>query len=250
MSVARLLERDDFQKRYREGVSITLTEFQYPLMQGWDSVMVKADVELGGNDQLFNNLVGRDLQRAEDQDPQVVMGMPILTGTDGVEKMSKSLNNFIGLTENPEEMFGKVMSISDETMNDWWTVLEESYELPKMPEHPMEAKKILAEAIVTRFHQIEAGEQARRQFELKFSKKSLEDAHLEEFLVAEDKIWIGKLLQDCGAVHSGGEARRLIQQGGVKINGTKLLNPKETVKISDGMVLQSGKKFFRKLRTG
>jgi len=248
ISVARLLERDDFQKRYREGVSITLTEFQYPLMQGWDSVMVKSDVELGGNDQLFNNLVGRDLQRSEGQEPQVVMVMPILTGTDGVEKMSKSLNNYIGLTDAPDEMFGKAMSISDETMNDWWPVLQEGYQLGGQPDHPMDAKKHLGCQIVARFHGAEQGESAVKQFELKFSKKTLDDAELESYQVSENPIWIGKLLQESGAVKSGGDARRLVQQGAVKIDGEKFTDPKGNLDVSGGMILQAGKKFFRKLQ--
>lgn len=247
ISVARLLERDDFQKRYREGTSITLTEFQYPLMQGWDSVMIEADVELGGNDQLFNNLVGRDLQRSEAQEPQVVMVMPILTGTDGVEKMSKSLGNTIGLTDAPEEMFGKTMSISDETMHDWWAILDPGYGLGPAPDHPMDAKKHLAGKIVQRFHGPDGASEALNQFELKFSKKSLDDAEIESYTVPENPIWIGKLLQEAGAVKSGGEARRLIQQGGVKIDGEKFTDPKGDLHITDGMILQSGKKFFRKL---
>lgn len=248
ISVARLLERDDFQKRYREGVSITLTEFQYPLMQGWDSVMVESDVELGGNDQLFNNLVGRDLQRSEGQEPQVVMVMPILTGTDGVEKMSKSLNNYIGLTDAPNDMFGKAMSISDQTMDDWWPVLQDGYELVERPEHPMDAKKHLGRQIVARFHGAEHGEAAVKQFELKFSKKSLDDAELEEYQVSENPIWIGKLLQESGAVKSGGDARRLIHQGAVKVDNEKFTDPKGNLDVSEGMILQAGKKFFRKLK--
>jgi len=250
ISVARLLERDDFQKRYREGTPITLTEFQYPLMQGWDSVMIRSDVELGGNDQLFNNLVGRDLQRSEGQEPQVVLVMPILTGTDGVEKMSKSLGNYIGLTDAPNDMFGKAMSISDETMDTWWEILGEVYGLGSRPDHPMEAKKHLAAKIVDRFHGEGSGTRAREQFELKFSKKSLTDAELEEFMVSENPIWICKLLQDAGAVQSSGDARRLIQQGAVKVNDEKFTDPKGNLDVVDGMILQSGKKFFRKLKRG
>lgn len=251
ISVARLLERDDFQKRYREGVSITLTEFQYPLMQGWDSVMVRADVELGGNDQLFNNLVGRDLQRSQGQEPQIVMIMPILTGTDGVEKMSKSLGNYVGLTDAPADMFGKVMSISDETMANWWALLGPAYGLPDpAPEHPMERKKQLAAAVVRRFHGPEAAAAARADFEQKFSKKDLTTAELQEYRVAENPIWIIKLLQDCGAAASGSEARRLVAQGAVKLDGERVPNDKFQATLRDGMILQSGKKFFRRLRTG
>jgi len=249
ISVARLLERDDFQKRYREGISITLTEFQYPLMQGWDSVMVKSDVELGGNDQLFNNLVGRDLQRSQGQEAQAVIIMPILTGTDGVEKMSKSLGNTVGLTDAPGDMFGKVMSISDETMANWWTLLGPAYALPDpAPDHPMERKKQLAAAVVRRYHGAEAAAAARADFEQKFSKKDLSTADIPDFQPSTSPIWIVKLLQDCGAVTSGGEARRLIAQGGVKLDGERVSDDKAQISITDGMILQSGKKFFRRLK--
>lgn len=249
ISVARLLERDDFQKRYRAGVSITLTEFQYPLMQGWDSVMVQSDVELGGNDQLFNNLVGRDLQRAQGQEAQVVIIMPILTGTDGVEKMSKSLGNYVGLTDPPGEMFGKIMSISDETMANWWTILGPSYALPEpAPEHPMERKKQLAAAVVRRFHSQEAASAARADFEQKFSQKNLATADLEVYTPAQNPIWIVKLLQDCGAASSGGEARRLITQGAIKLNDQRVTDDKAQIPLTDGMILQCGKKFFRRVR--
>ena len=248
MTVAQLLEREDFRKRYENKQSITLTEFQYPLMQGYDSVMVKSDVELGGNDQLFNNLVGRDLQKVNDQEPQVVMVLPILTGTDGEKKMSKSLQNAVGILDAPNDMFGKVMSISDETMLEWRKMLGQAYGLPaEAPEHPMEVKKQLAAGIVTRFHGEEAGVQARADFEQKFSKKDLTAADLEAYQVSENPIWISKLLQESGAVKSSSEAKRLIQQGGVKIDGEKITDFKANVEVKGGEVLQSGKKFFRKL---
>jgi tyrosyl-tRNA synthetase len=249
ISVAQLLEREDFKKRYTEGTAISLTEFQYPLMQGYDSVMLKSDVELGGNDQLFNNLVGRDLQKAHGQEPQIVIVMPILTGTDGVHKMSKSLSNSIGISDSPSEMFGKAMSISDETMANWRWLLGANYGLSaQAPDHPMEAKKQLAAAIVTRFHNEAAAISARADFELKFSKKDLNAADIPEFTVSENPIWIVKLLQDLKAVSSGGDARRLIQQGGVKLNGEKLVDPKINLTISGGEVLQAGKKFFARLK--
>jgi tyrosyl-tRNA synthetase len=245
-TVAQSLQRRDFKERMDAEQDIMMHELQYPILQGWDSVMVKADVELGGSDQLFNLLTGRELQQKEGQEPQVALTLPILEGTDGVEKMSKSLNNYIGVTEDPGTMFGKAMSISDELMEKWYPLLlgEEG----DRGVHPMEAKKQLASRIVERFHGEESGRQAREQFELKFSKKSLQEAELEEYQVPENPIWIGKLLQDTGAVKSGGEARRLIQQGAVKINEEKIADPKANVDISDGMILQSGKKFFRKLR--
>jgi tyrosyl-tRNA synthetase len=249
VSVAQLLEREDFKKRYTGGASITLTEFQYPLMQGYDSVMLKSDVELGGNDQLFNNLVGRDLQKAHGQEPQIVIVMPILTGTDGVSKMSKSLGNSIGISEPPGEMFGKAMSISDETMGNWRLLLGPAYGLPgQAPDHPMEAKKQLAAAIVRRFHGEEAAVGARADFELKFSKKDLNAADIPEFTVGENPAWIVKLLQDLKAVSSGSDARRLVQQGGVKLNGEKIGDPKANLVINGGEVLQAGKKFFVRLK--
>lgn len=249
ITVSQLLEREDFKKRYTEGVSITLTEFQYPLMQGWDSVMIRSDVELGGNDQLFNNLVGRDLQRATDQEPQVVMVLPILVGTDGIKKMGKSLQNYIGLTESPSEMFGKTMSISDETMALWRPMLGNNYGLERpAPDHPMEAKKELAMAIIRRFHSAEAAQQARHDFEAKFSKKDLSQTHLEEKAVSENPIWIVKLLQEVGAAPSGGEARRLIQAGAVTLDGEKMTDPKANLSVlSTPQILKVGKKFFIKI---
>jgi tyrosyl-tRNA synthetase len=248
ISVAQLLEREDFKKRYTEGSSITLTEFQYPLMQGYDSVMIRSDVELGGTDQLFNNLVGRDLQRSNGQEAQVVMVLPILTGTDGVAKMSKSLGNAIGILEPASEIFGKAMSISDETMADWRKMLAKAYGLPEQaPEHPMECKKQLAQAIVRRFHGDAAAEQARNDFELKFSKKNLADADIAEFKVSENPIPVLKLLQELGAVTSGSEARRLISGGGVKLNGEKITDPQAKIDVTGTPVLQSGKKFFARL---
>lgn len=247
-TVAQTLQRRDFKERMAAGQDVMMHELQYPILQGWDSVMVKADVELGGSDQLFNLLTGRDLQQQEGQKAQIVMTMPILEGTDGVEKMSKSLDNYIGVREAPAEMLGKVMSISDELMGVWYPLLVGT---PlDNASHPMDAKKALACKIVTRFHDAVAAENALAQFELKFSKKSLDDTELEEFQVSENPIWIGKLLQESGAVKSGGDARRLVQQGGVKVNGNKYTDPKGNIDIADGMILQAGKKFFRKLKSG
>lgn len=248
ITVSQLLEREDFKNRYTNGVPITLTEFQYPLMQGYDSVMIQADVELGGNDQLFNNLVGRDLQRVVGQEPQVVIVMPILTGTDGKQKMSKSLGNAIGIMESPSEIFGKTMSISDETMKDWRDLLGPYYKLPPAaPDHPMEAKKELAMALVTRFWGKEAAKEAREDFENKFSKRNLEKAEIPVHTVSENPIWIVKLLQEIGAASSGGEARRLISQGAVKLNNEKVADFDAKIKIEGNLILQSGKKFFARL---
>ncbi|MEO0452662.1 MAG: tyrosine--tRNA ligase [Verrucomicrobiota bacterium] len=244
-TVAQTLQRRDFKERMEKGQDVMMHELQYPIMQGWDSVMVKSDVELGGSDQLFNLLTGRELQEKEGQKPQVVMTLPILEGTDGVEKMSKSLNNYIGVREDPETMFGKVMSISDELMKKYYLLLL-GEELDASA-HPMESKKSLASRLVDRFHGKGSGQIARDQFELRFSKKSLAEADLEEHQVSENPIWICKLLQESGVVKSSGDARRLVQQGAVKINEEKFSDPKGNLAVETGMILQAGKKFFRKL---
>ncbi|MFZ5806578.1 MAG: tyrosine--tRNA ligase [Verrucomicrobiota bacterium] len=250
ITVAQLLEREDFKKRYTDGQSITLMEFQYPLMQGYDSVMIRADLELGGNDQLFNNLVGRDLQKVAGQEPQVVMVLPILVGTDGVQKMSKSLDNAIGIMEPASEMFGKTMSISDDAMREWIALLAPYYKLPSpLPEHPMECKKALATAIAARYWGKDAAQKAREDFEMKFSKRDLDQAEIPIVAVSESSIWIVKLLQEIGAAPSGAEARRLISQGAIKINNEKIADPNAQIKIEGNVILQSGKKFFARLET-
>lgn len=244
-TVAQTIQRRDFKERMAAGRDVMMHELQYPILQGWDSVMVRADVELGGSDQLFNLLMGRDLQEWEGQTPQVIMTLPILEGTDGSEKMSKSLGNTIGVTDAPETMFGKTMSISDELMARWYPVLLGRQLDPAL--HPMEAKKLLACGLVERFHNADAARTAREHFELTFSKKALTEVEMETYAVSESPIWIGKLLRDCGAATTGGEARRLIEQGGVKFNGVKFTDPKGEVAIEEGMILQAGKKFFRRL---
>ena len=247
VNVARMLERDDFSKRHKEGVAISLAEFQYPVLQGYDSVAVKSDVELGGNDQLFNNLVGRDLQRQAGQEPQVVLVTALLTGTDGKQKMSKSLGNHIGITEPPGEIFGKVMSVTDETCSVWRDLLGPFLGLPhEVPSHPMEAKKELAAGVVRRFHGEAAATAARADFDAKFSKKDLSSAKMPSFRPSAAKLSVAKLVQETGAVPSNSEARRLITQGGIKLEGEKLADPKSEVSLSSGQILQVGKKtFFR-----
>ena len=247
VNVARMLERDDFSKRHKEGVAISLAEFQYPVLQGYDSVAVKSDVELGGNDQLFNNLVGRDLQRQAGQEPQVVLVTALLTGTDGKQKMSKSLGNHIGITEAPSEMFGKVMSVTDETCAVWRDLLGSFLGLPReVPAHPMEAKKELAGGVVRRFHGEALAASARSDFEAKFSKKDLSTAEMPSFRPSAPKLPVAKLVQETGAVPSNSEARRLITQGGIKLGGEKLSDPKAEVSLVAGQILQVGKKtFFR-----
>ncbi len=247
VNVARMLERDDFSKRYKDGVAISLAEFQYPVLQGYDSVAVRSDIELGGNDQLFNNLVGRDLQRQAGQEPQVVLVTALLTGTDGKQKMSKSLGNHIGITEPANEIFGKVMSIPDETCAVWRDLLGSFLGLPReTPAHPMEAKKELAGAAVRRFHGDASATAARADFEAKFSKKDLSSAEMDSFHPSSASLSVAKLVQETGVISSNSEARRLITQGGVKLDGAKLSDPKADISLHSGQVLQIGKKtFFR-----
>jgi tyrosyl-tRNA synthetase len=226
-TVARMLEREDFKQRYQKQQSISIHEFLYPLIQGYDSVVLKADVELGGTDQRFNLLMGRELQREYGQEPQVVLTMPLLEGTDGVQKMSKSVGNTIGINEAPEEMFGKIMSISDELMWRYYELLSdrnlsEIYASRSRVDngelHPMEVKKSLAEELVKRFHSPAAAQAARNYFESRYQRKSLPAEIKKQFTVSAP-TWICRLLVDLDFAKSGSEARRLIAQGAVKIDG-------------------------------
>ena len=249
MTVARMLERDTFEKRYKADVPIGVHEFLYPLMQGYDSVVVQADVELGGTDQTFNNLVGRDLQRDAGQEPQVVLIMPILEGLDGVEKMSKSKGNYIGLSDAPKDMFGKTMSISDDLMWKWYGLL-----LGKTPAeiatiksgHPMEAKKTLAHAIVAQYHGGTVADRAREEFEKQFSKKDLAEI-ADSLSVPAGEIWIVELVEKTGKFKSRGDIRRVIQQGGVSLDGQKITDDKARVTVQNGQVLKAGKLVVVKL---
>jgi len=241
MTVARMLERDTFAKRHKTGAPISVHEFLYPLMQGHDSVMIRADVELGGTDQTFNNLVGRDLQRDAGQEPQVVMILPLLEGTDGVEKMSKSKGNYIGLSESPKDIFGKTMSISDELMGRWYRLL-----LGRAPVgHPMEAKKQLAHALVAQYHNAAAADQARAEFEQQFSKKDY--AEVAETLTVPAEIWVVELVEKTGKFKSRGEIRRLIQGGGVSLDGRKITDDKANIAVQTGQILKAGKLVVVKL---
>ena len=226
-TVARMLEREDFKQRYQQQQSISIHEFLYPLIQGYDSVVLKADVELGGTDQRFNLLVGRELQREYGQEPQVVVTMPLLEGTDGVNKMSKSLNNYIGIHEPPEEIFGKMMSISDELMwryaellsdRDLEEITKVRGEVADGSVHPMDFKKSLASEIVSRFHGEAAAASAREYFETRHQKRSVPKDVRKQFSPPE-RIWICQLLVDLKFAKSKGEARRLIAQGAVKVDG-------------------------------
>jgi len=225
ISVARLLERDDFEKRLAEQNPLFLHELLYPLIQGYDSVALKADVEIGGTDQKFNMLMGRELQRAFDQPPQIVMTMPLLEGLDGVRKMSKSYGNYVGITEAPEEIFGKLMSISDEMMAKYFELLtevepSELAEIKSGAIHPMEAKKRLAELIATELHDAESAERARRYFETKFQRRQVPD-DVPVFKVSE-ALWICELMKQLRFAPSTSEARRLLGQGAVRVDGTTI----------------------------
>jgi len=226
-TVARMLERDDFKQRYQNQQPISIHEFMYPLMQGYDSVVLQADIELGGTDQRFNLLIGRELQREYGQEPQVVLTMPLLEGyTDGVQKMSKSLNNYIGISEPPENMFGKIMSISDDLMWRYYELLSDKdlREIQSLRSqvqsgalHPMEAKKALGVELVARYHGVAAAESARSYFEARHQKKTLPSDIRKQFN-APEPIWICRLLVDLDFAKSGSEARRLIAQGAVRID--------------------------------
>jgi len=253
-TVARMLERDDFKKRWEAGRPIAIHELLYPLFQAYDSVALEADVELGGTDQLFNLLVGRHIQREYGQEPQVIMTVPILEGLDGVQKMSKSLGNYVGITEPPFQMFGKIMSIPDELMWRYYELLtdvplEELSRMKKEVEegkaHPKEVKKSLASIIVAEFHSEEEAKKAEEEFERVFAKKEApKDLPVFEAVVGE--IWLPGFLRDNKVVPSSSEARRLIKQGAIDINGEKV--KEEKLNLTPGeYVLRIGKKKFIKL---
>jgi tyrosyl-tRNA synthetase len=247
-TVARMLERDDFSKRFKEGIPIYIHEFIYPLLQGYDSVFLKADVELGGTDQKFNLLVGRDLQRAFGQEPQVCITLPLLAGLDGVRKMSKSYQNYIAIQEGPESMLGKVMSISDDLMWDYYTLLtdytEEEIEDFKKNLHPMEAKKKLAHFIVERFHGKEQADKALEFFVKTFSEREFpEDAPIIEVPYGL-KRRAYELLFELGIESSKNSARRVVEGGGLRINGAKVEDPNQEIEIKEELRLQVGKKRF------
>lgn len=226
-TVARMLEREDFKQRYQSQQPISIHEFLYPLVQGYDSVVLKADVELGGTDQRFNLLIGRELQREYGQEPQVILTMPLLEGTDGVQKMSKSLGNYIGIQEPPEEIFGKLMSVSDDLMWRYAELLSQRdlEEIASVRErvdrgsfHPMDFKKSLAHEIVARFHGSRAADGAQDYFETRYQKRSVPKSVRKRF-AAPERAWICQLLVELGFARSKGEARRLIVQGAVRVDG-------------------------------
>ena len=255
-TVARLLERDDFSKRFKTGVPIHVHEFLYPLIQGYDSVALRADVELGGTDQRFNLLVGRELQRAFDQEPQIVVTTPLLEGTDGVQKMSKSLGNAVGITDPPTEMYGKLMSISDELMLRYYELLSaldaaQVQAIMAGSIHPMEAKKQLATELVTRFHDAAAAAGAAADFALRFQRREL-PSEIETFVwpAPEAQVWICHLLRTTGLVKSASEARRLIQQGGVRVDSERVVDSDLKIQAQGETVVQVGKRRVLKIIFG
>jgi len=252
MTVARMLERDTFELRYKAGDPIGIHEFLYPLMQGYDSVMIRSDVELGGTDQTFNNLVGRDLQRIYDQPPQIVITMPILVGLDGTEKMSKSKGNYVGVTDAPNDMFGKIMSISDEMMANYYTLLTNlpTDRIAELTDgnrtHPKEAKVLLGKRIVAQFYDEQAAEAAAAAFEKVFAQGQLPD-DITEVAIADAAISIKQLLKTCNLVQSGGEAKRMVAQGAVSIDGQKVTDPNAPANVTPGQVVRVGRLKFARI---
>ena len=256
-NVARMLERDDFNKRFSSNKSIAIHEFLYPLVQGYDSVALEADVECGGTDQKFNLLVGRELQRDYDQEPQVVITVPILEGLDGAKKMSKSLNNFVGIDEEPNEMFGKIMSISDDLMWRWFELLSfiseaEINDLKKQMEHgknPRDIKFILAEELVDRFHKDGEGKKCKEFFLNRFQKGKIpDDIDSVKIKIDGPKIMLVNLLKEANIISSVSEGNRLIKQGGIKINSEKVEDPKLEVSEGSEDIYQVGKRKFLKIK--
>ncbi len=242
VTLQQMLQREDFSQRIDKGLPVRAHEIQYPIMQAWDSVMIKADIELGGTDQLFNIMVGRDLQKEEGLDQQVGMLLPILEGLDGHQKMSKSLNNYIGVTDPPDEMFGKVMSISDQLMLRYYDLLFHS---SPEEEHPMEAKKSLARKLVARFYDDSTAQSALEAFNLRFSKRDLAASELPEFTPSPDQdltaVVVTAYANCFNLLKTKSEVRRLIQQGSVRLKGEKLSNPSGSISFEQGDVLKLDK---------
>jgi tyrosyl-tRNA synthetase len=256
-NVARMLERDDFNKRFTSNKSIAIHEFLYPLVQGYDSVALKADVECGGTDQKFNLLVGRELQRDYDQDPQVVITVPILEGLDGEKKMSKSLDNYIAIDEDPDEMFGKIMSISDDLMWRWFELLSfmPEEEISKLKDemdagkNPRDIKFVLAKELVDRFHEDGDGEKSKEAFLNRFQKGNMPDEiELTEVKIEKDTILLVNLLKDTNMITSISEGNRLIKQGGIKINSKKVEDSKLEIPKGTEDIYQVGKRKFLKIK--
>ncbi|HHT11324.1 MAG TPA: tyrosine--tRNA ligase [Candidatus Atribacteria bacterium] len=260
-TVARMLEREDFHQRISNGKPVGLHEFLYPIMQAYDSVSLRADVELGGTDQRFNLLMGRDLQREFGQEPQVVMMMPLLEGTDGVEKMSKSLGNYIAVNDPPFDMFGKIMSIPDSLIKKYFilltdipmnTILQWEKDFTNDLLHPRDWKIILSKEIVSIYHGSDRANQALEDFERAFAKKeSPEDAQILTLTnddLKDEKIWIISLLLKTGVSHSKSELRRLVEQGGVYLDNMRIADPNSDIQIKDDQFLRVGKKHFFRIK--
>ncbi len=255
-TVARMLERDDFNKRYRNNQPIALHEFLYPLIQGYDSVALKADIELGGTDQKFNLLMGRELQKHFGQQPQCILTMPLLEGLDGINKMSKSLNNYVGITDSANDIFGKLMSVSDTLM---WRYIEllsfESLDTihnwkqeVKQGRNPREIKVLFAQEIVDRFYTKADAEKALIDFETRFKKGAIPDDIPEKLLqINETNIPIAQLLKQAGLTSSSSEALRMIEQGGVKLNGNKIVDKSIHLAVGETVIVQVGKRKFAKV---
>jgi tyrosyl-tRNA synthetase len=256
-----MLERDDFHKRFTGQQPIAIHEFLYPLVQGYDSVALAADVELGGTDQKFNLLVGRELQKQEGQKPQCVLTMPLLEGLDGVNKMSKSLGNYIGITEPPKEIFGKVMSISDELMLRYYELLSDAdlAALQKVRDgvagraggaHPMESKKALARELVARFYDEVQAQRAEEEFVHQFKQKEVPDDIPQVNIQADQPVWICRLLTEAGLTASNGEARRLVQQGAIRLSGERVADADQEVAPQGEVILQAGKRRYARVVFG
>lgn len=257
LTVARMLERDDFKKRFEAHRPISIHEFFYPLIQGYDSVALKADVELGGTDQLFNLLMGREMQRSRGIPPQVVLTMPLLEGLDGVNKMSKSLGNYIGISESADEIFGKILSMSDDLMFRYYellsdlsleeiTLLKQAMEQGEV--HPKAVKVQLAKELVTRFHDQDAADAAEKNFEQIFKRHELPDEIPEKNIIAEgETIWLPKLLHEAGMVQSTSDGRRMIKQNAVSVNGDRITDVDAEIPVDGEVLLKVGKRRFCKV---
>ena len=255
-TVARMLERDDFSKRYRNGQPIAVHEFLYPLCQGYDSVALKSDIELGGTDQKFNLLVGRELQKHYGQTPQCVLMMPLLEGLDGVNKMSKSLGNYVGISEPPREIFGKLMSVSDDLMWRYFDLLSfrPNAEIARFKQevaegrNPRDLKVLLGQEIVARFHSAQAADDALADFEARFRQGAIPDDVPEVALRSVNgELGIAQLLKQAGLVSSTSDALRMIEQGGVKIDGERIEDKKLLLKAGSKLVVQIGKRKFARV---
>jgi len=255
-TVARMLERDDFNKRYAANQSIAIHEFLYPLVQGYDSVALESDIELGGTDQKFNLLVGRDMQKAYGKAQQAILTVPILEGLDGVQKMSKSLDNYIGITDAPNEMFGKLMSVSDELMWRYFELLsfrpltevDAFRQQVEAGANPRDIKFLLCEEIIARFHDQDAANRAKQDFIQRFQKNAIPDDMVEVDMALGDGVAIANLIKDAGLCASTSEAMRMVKQGAVKIDGEKVVDPKKIVSEQKPFVLQVGKRKFVRIK--